>query len=46
MKKFILSFLFFILVTTSHASEGELSSEFLESETIKYWILDISDADD
>lgn len=43
MKSFLLVIVFLILMSTSQASGGELSSEFLESDTVTYWILDPTD---
>jgi hypothetical protein len=40
MKNLFLIMVFLILMANSHATEGQLSSEFLESESVTYWILE------
>jgi hypothetical protein len=40
MKSFFLIIVFLILMANSHATEAKLSTDFLDSEDIQFWILD------
>lgn len=41
MKNLILILIFCTLMTKTQASEGGLSTEFLDNDTVEFWVMDI-----